>query len=160
MFRVQQAFDAQYGMNAPAQGSMLTADQMRERQAHLPDLQAQMAAVLSPERQADYQTSTAPGAQPVGRLVARLELPTSTVGEVLTIQKETQAQATAVRTDRTLTPAVRNQALAALADQAAAQLTTKLGTKGLDAYRQNGGAWLQNLVPVQVAPRGGAVAPP
>jgi hypothetical protein len=96
----------------------------------------------------------------VARIVSRLDMPMSTVGQVVTIQKEIQAQANALRSDRTLTPDVRNQALATLQQQANEQIAARIGSNGLAAYKSSAGSWIQGLVPPPPVARGGAVAAP
>ena len=65
-----------------------------------------------------------------------------------------------MQTNRQLPVEDRNAQLAALNAEANAKLTTALGQRGFDVYKQNGGQWLQILQPRPAAPagaRGGAV---
>jgi hypothetical protein len=144
LFKLQSALDEQYPMPT---GGMITSEQMAPRQAAEKQLQPQIQALLGPDRYADYQLATDPKYQQVNRLVARLELPASTSVEVVNVQENIQKQAMALRQDGTLTPDQRNAQLAALAQQAQTQLTATLGLRGYEAYKDNGGYWLQNLQP-------------
>jgi hypothetical protein len=153
IFRLQQAFDEQYGSNTySAFSAPPTPDQMRERQTQQQALDAQIQNVLSPDRAADYKQATDPAYQQINRLVTRLELPPSAAADVVTVQQDIQQRATAVRQDRTLAPADRTAALAALAAEASTKITTTLGTSGFEAYKSYGGTWLQNLQPRPAPP--------
>lgn len=77
--------------------------------------------------------------------MVRLDLPLATVGVLNGARDQTVAQASAVRSDTTLTEAQRTERLAALADQAKSQLTSTLGARGYAAYEEIKGAWLQTL---------------
>jgi tRNA(Ile)-lysidine synthase len=58
-----------------------------------------------------------------------------------------QARARAIQTNRDLPAADRATQLAALQAEATAKLTTSLTPRGLAAYKENGGYWLENLKP-------------
>lgn len=156
LFRLQQTFDDKYP-NSLLMGSV-SQDLLRERSQAQQKLKEDMAAALPPDRAEAYRLSTENGATTVARIVNRLEMPLSTVAQVMAVQKEIQAQANALRTDRTLTPDVRNQALAALQQQANTQIANKIGANGLAAYKSAAGSWIQNLVPPPPLVRGGAPA--
>jgi hypothetical protein len=154
LFRLQQAFDEKYPPSLAASGNM---NALLERSVAQQQLREDMANALPPDRAAAYRLLTEGSATAVARLVTRLDLPMSTVGEIVTVQREIQAQANAVRTDRNLTPDGRNQALAALQQQADARIARQIGANGLAAYKSSAGAWIQNLLPPP-PPRGGAPA--
>jgi len=143
IFKLQQAFDEKYG----SANLVSNPELFRQRQVQQQELLTQVKAVLSPERVADYQQASDPAYQMVNRLVARLELPASAATQVVTVQQEITKRASTVRSDKTLSTEVRNMQLNALAQEATSRLTTTLGTRGLEAYKQYGGQWVQSLVP-------------
>jgi hypothetical protein len=66
---------------------------------------------------------------------------------------------TALRSDRNLTPDARNQALVELQQGVVARAAGVLGgPRGLEAYKVNGGQWMQNMVPPTMPPD--AASPP
>ncbi len=158
LFKLQQAFDEKYP-NSLMMGSV-SQDLLRERSQAQQKLKEDMAAALPPDRAEAFLLASEPNASTVARIIGRLDMPMSTVGQVITIQKEIQAQATALRTDRTLTADVRNQALAALQQQANERIAARIGSNGLAAYKSSAGSWIQNLVPPPPVARGGAPASP
>lgn len=132
-------------------------DQMRQIQAAALE---NARAVLPADRFAELKQAVDPLYQQVNRLVARLELPTSAATEVVTVQQDIQKRATAVRGNRELSAEQRNEQLGALAQEASAKISTALGgTRGLEAYKQYGGQWLQTIVP-RPAPAAPGAPPP
>jgi hypothetical protein len=79
--------------------------------------------------------------------VARLELPAATSQQVVALQQDIQTRARAIQTNRDLPAADRTTQLEALQAEATAKLTTSLTARGLAAYKENGGYWLENLKP-------------
>jgi hypothetical protein len=156
LFKLQQAFDEKYPSNLLGGASQ---DLLRERSQAQLKLKEDMAAALPADRAEAYRLSTENGATTVARIVNRLELPMATVGQVMGVQKEIQAQANALRTDRTISAEVRNQALAALQQQANDRIAGQIGINGLAAYKGSAGSWIQNLVPPAPVPRGGTPVP-
>jgi hypothetical protein len=86
------------------------------------------------------------------RHTALLQLPRSTVGEVASLRDDYLARAAALRHQRDLPDAERNAQLAALQNEAIAKITSKLGERGLRAYRSFDGVWLQALGPTAARP--------
>jgi hypothetical protein len=105
--------------------------------------------VLTPDRVEAYKQAIDPAYQMVNRLVARLELPATAASDVVSVQKDIFQRAGTVRSDRNLTPEVKNAQLTALAEEATGKLSAVLGARGLEAYKQYGGQWVQSLVPRQ-----------
>ncbi|MEO6995160.1 MAG: hypothetical protein ABI273_16260 [Lacunisphaera sp.] len=142
IFDLQQSFDDKYGST-----NMMTAASYRDRQTHQPELLDQVKNVLTPDRFAAYAQAVDPAYQTVNRLVARLDLPASAATDVVGVQKDISSRASAVRSDPNLTRDVKNAQLSALADEATGKLNVVLGARGLEAYKQFGGQWVQNLAP-------------
>ncbi len=150
IFRLQQAFDEKYG----SANSTTTLDLYRQRQSHQQELTDQINAILTPDRAQAYKQAIDPAYQMINRLVARLELPASAATSVVEVQQDINKRANLVRSDRSLTPDLKNAQLDLLSQEATTKLTTVLGTRGLDAYKQYGGGWVQNLVPRRPPPGG------
>ncbi len=144
IFDLQQAFDDKYGST-----NMMTAASYNERQSHQQELLDQVKNVLTPDRFAAYEQAVDPAYQMVNRLVARLDLPASAATDVVAVQKDIGTRASAVRSDPNLTRDLKGAQLSALADEAMGKLNAVLGARGVEAYKQYGGQWMQNLVPRQ-----------
>jgi hypothetical protein len=150
LFKLQQATEPQPN----ATGTIAFGDQYRQRQQ---DLLAQAATVLTPERYEAYKQAIEPAYQNASRLLTRLDLPTTLAPQLVSTQQEVVKQASALQSDRTLTTEQRNAQLGALLESTTARLSTLLGgTRGLEAYKAQGGGWLQMLQPrkTPTPPRG------
>jgi hypothetical protein len=147
LFRLQSAFDAQWGQMyaTPSQ------DEMRARSAAQGELNKQIEAALGPQRYADYQRSTDYSYRQATTLVARLELPHETADQLYAVRKDIE--------DRMRTAPMPPAQRAALAEEATAKVSALLGPRGFEAYKQNGGQWLQNLVPRPSQPRPAITSP-
>jgi hypothetical protein len=147
IFKIQQAFDDQFGSTM-----VMTMEQRRQYMEAQKQLLPQFQAVLAPDRFAAYQQAIDPAYQQINRLVARLDLPPETSTQVVALQKDLQQRAMAVQTARDVTPDERAAQLAALNQEAKDKLTQSLGARGFEAYKTNGGYWLQMLQPRSAAP--------
>ncbi|MEO5959503.1 MAG: hypothetical protein ABIZ49_02445 [Opitutaceae bacterium] len=148
IYQLQFAFDEQYlspfymGVPTPEQ-----QQQQRQRSEAQKLLTDQIKAMLG-TRAEEYTRSTDYNYQRTTQLVARLELPPETAPQVYTVQKEFEQRRMTIAQNRDLPAEQRTQQLTALHDEATAKLTPLLGgTRGLEAYKTNGGTWLQSLVP-------------
>lgn len=151
IFALRRPFDEQAmltNMNGlPSQEQM--AQQSKAREA----LKAQIVAALGPERGAEYELTTDYNYRRVSQVVARLELPPETTRQLSNTQKEYQQRMADIRKNAA-NPDERSAQLTALHQEATAKLSTMLGgAEGFEAYKQYGGAWLQNMVPRPVPPR-------
>jgi hypothetical protein len=140
IFKAQQEFDSQYGTDGN-----LTPDQQRERQAHQGDLLAKIQEAIGPGRADDYKLQTDPNYLQTKRLVERLDLPAAATQQVVSVQNDISKRADAIRKDTSLSVADRNSQLAALADEASGSISTVIGERGMAAYKDNGGGWIQSL---------------
>ncbi len=142
LFQATRAAESQFG--SLSSGGPIAAEQAtKSREAILASMQSQ----LSPERFAELSQATDPKYQQVNRLVARLELPASTAVTVVAIQQDAQQRVATLRRDTTLSADQRNAQLAELSQEATGKLTAALTPRGLEAYKQNGGYWMQSLNP-------------
>ncbi|MBC7369610.1 MAG: hypothetical protein H7343_22810 [Undibacterium sp.] len=143
LYKLPAAFEAQYNVR----DSQPSPEKMAARPGAEKQLQAAILASLPPDRVAEYKLATDPNYQQVNRLFARLELPPATSRQVVALQQDIQARANTLRSDRTLAPEARNAQLTALRQEATTKLSTSLTPRGLEAYKQNGGFWIQSLQP-------------
>lgn len=149
IFALQSAFDQQFNTSLGG----IDIELMRQRSQAQTDLTAQIKAVLSPDRVADYEKSTDSSYRQAVALVTRLDLPQDNATQLWALQKDTQQRLASLRSDRTLSVDARNQALTALQQDVTSRATGVLGgPRGFDAYKQNGGQWVQNIVPPILPP--------
>lgn len=149
IFALQYAFDQQYNTSIGG----IDIELMRQRSQAQTDLTAQIKAVLSPDRVTDYEKSTDGSYRQAFALVTRLDLPKDNATQLWALQKDAQQRLTALRTDRSLSVDARNQALSSLQQEVTSRATGVLGgPRGFDAYKQNGGQWMQNLAPMILPP--------
>jgi hypothetical protein len=124
------------------------SDQAAAVKAGADALIAQLNTALPPDRAADVQLALDPQFSQLGRLVNRLDLPMSAAKQVYDVQQSTLQQAKVINADMSLTTDTRNAQLTTLQQEATATIGKALGGKrGLNAYKQFGGAWLSTLVP-------------
>ena len=108
--------------------------------------QAEIKAALGPERAADFEAVSRAGSDRLPALVARLNLPLTTITAVNAVRDDTNSRAKAIRDNTTLSTEQRSAQLAALAAEAETDLRTLFVTpRGLDAYKDIKGEWLRNL---------------
>jgi hypothetical protein len=155
IFALQYAFDQHY--NTALGG--LDIEVMRQRSQAQGELNAQIKALLTAERALDYEKATDTSYRQAVAFTTRLQLPPDAANQLWTLQKDTQQRLTALRSDRNLTPDARNQALVELQQGVVARAAGVLGgPRGLEAYKVNGGQWMQNMVPPTMPPD--AASPP
>lgn len=106
---------------------------------------AQARTVLTPERFADLQAAMNPGNDKLGKLVARLELPPSTITTVNTVRDDIMNRAKSIYNDESIPVAQRNAQFATLAAEADQKLTATLGQRGYAAYVDLKGEWIRSL---------------
>jgi len=161
LYRLTQAAEAQSGARADGtQIGPISAEDRARQQAAKAALQAQIDAALGPARAAEYRQAIEPAYQEVARLLNRLDLPVTIAPQVISVQQDIQQRANAVRQDRSLTAEDRTSQLEVLAQEAQARLTSSLGQRGYEAYKNYGGWWVNNLVPRPRANPAGPVIVP
>ena len=149
LFPIYQAFQEQF----PGQAAGLSPEQTIARRAAEDLMQEQLKGLLGADRAADFKQAIDPAFAQLNRLVGRLEMPISAARQVAAVQRDMQTRAGALHADRTLATADRNTQLAALAGEASTKIGAALGgARGLEAYKQYGGQWLDSLVPRPPAP--------
>ena len=125
---------------------------MRARTAAQKQLMDDIKAAVGDQRFADYQRATNSSYRQASQLVGRLELPPETANQVYALQQDLQQRAGTIRRSAGSAEAAMAE-LTALAAEAKAKVTAALGDRGFEAYKQNGGQWLQNLAPRPPPPK-------
>jgi hypothetical protein len=158
LYKLQKGFDDRFGQlySQPSQ------EEMRIRSEAQRQLNDQIKAALAPARAEAWERATNYEYRTTSQLVARLELPPDTTDKAWSVRDEFQKRVTQVRQDQSLTPEQRNQQYAALQKEAVEKVAPLFGgARGVEAYKQYGGRWIESLVPRPPpdAPRPAAIAP-
>jgi hypothetical protein len=145
VFKLRQPFDEQfsgmYNTGLPSQ------QQMSQREDAQKLLNEQIKALLGPDRGADYERAINYDYRRASQLIARLDLPADTGPKLWDIQQEYQKLRMDVFRSN---PSVdeRNAQLTAMQKEATEKIMPLLGSaRAVEAYKQYGGSWLQNMVP-------------
>jgi hypothetical protein len=144
VYNLQRSFDDRFGQiySQPSQ------EEMRARSEAQRQLQDQIKGALGPVRAAEYERATNYEYRTTSQLVARLELPPETTNKVWAVRDEIQQRANQLRQDPSLTSEQRTGQLAALHQEAIEKVAPLLGgARGVEAFKQYGGQWLEQLVP-------------
>lgn len=144
LFKLQRSFDERFGpyYSQPSQ------EEMRLRSEAQRQLNDQIKAALGPTRSEAYERATNYEYRTTSQLVARLELPPETTDQAWKIRDEIQKRGMLARQDQSLTPEQRTEHSAELQKEAIAKLTTLFGgARGIEAYKQYGGQWIDQMVP-------------
>jgi hypothetical protein len=161
VYRLQKAFDDAYapnsggvvmGMNmvvmgTPSATASTVAVSPEQREAAQARLREEMVALLGEERVAAMERANDFSYRAMETIANRLQLPNQVVVQAYSVQKDIQQRASAIRGDRTLTPEQRSARLRTLQQEAAQKLGNLLTPRGLDAYKINGGQWINTLTP-------------
>jgi len=144
LYKLQSEYDAQFGRLY----GMPSSEEQQRRSAALRQLNDQIKATLGPVRGAEYERANDYYFRQTNQLVNRLELPAETTTQIWEVKQDLEQRASAIRRDPSLPADDRAKQLAVLAEEASAKVTPLLGgARGLEAYQQNGGSWMQSLTP-------------
>lgn len=140
VYNARKPFDDRY-RDFYSPGVPRTPEQEKQQGEDYRRMITEVKAALGPTRAADYERTSDYAFQQATRLAERLQLPDTAANEIWAVQKDIQkrqfpSDAAGPKTD-----------LAALAAEAKTRLVAVLGEKGFEAYRRNGGDWLQSLEP-------------
>jgi hypothetical protein len=141
VYRLQRDFDERYGRD-----NLSGAEEDRRRAAQ-PELAAQIAAALGPERFADFQVFTDGNYSGTRSFVTSVGLPVETAKSLVTVQREVNRRAAELRADRSVPDDQRAAQLAALQKEADAKVSAIVGAERLDGYKRGAGNWLSRIVP-------------
>jgi hypothetical protein len=109
------------------------------------DLEARRRALLGEDRYAEWQRSNEPDYGLLTRVAERLNLPTETAVQAYDLREQALAQAEAVRANAALDAERKQALLQQLQAEAESALTSTLGARGFEAYRENGADWQQRF---------------
>jgi hypothetical protein len=136
---LEEQFPTKFGADTP--------EEMAPRVAAEKAMQEQFKTLLGAERYAEFQLSRDYNYQQAAKVTERLRLPATATTQVYAVQQEIQQRAAALRVNRTLSADDRTAQLSALATEASERISSVFGPSGLEAYKQYGGQWLQQLTP-------------
>jgi len=144
LYKLQATYDERFG----PMYAIPSPEEQRQRSEAQRDLNEQIKATLGPARGAEYDRATDYNYRQTSQLVARLELPADTTTKIWEVKQDVEQRANALRRDTSLAPEARLQQLTALATESTTRLTPLLGgQRGMEAFKQYGGFWLNNLTP-------------
>lgn len=115
----------------------------KAREAAEAQVQDQIKAALGEARYAEYKQANNRDAHQENRVVSRLGLPLSIAAQLVEMKQEYRDVSRAISTDKQLTREQKNEQLSALTKDSEAKITSLIGQRGLDAYREYGGSWLR-----------------
>ncbi len=110
-------------------------------------LASQLEATLGPDRYAEYVQARQSGNDKLSRLVARLDLPLTVIGQVNAVRDDISQRAKDIRSNTQLSSVERDAQLAALQQEATTKVTAALGQRGFNAYQDMKGDWIRALTP-------------
>lgn len=150
LYALRAAVDEQLGNPDPFLSRK--RDQAEGRDKAETQLREQYRTVLGEERYAEYLRSREGNYEQLRRLAERLELPKETAANIHHLQKSTEQKANEIRRNSKLKPEERNAQLSALATTVKTMVSTALGSRGYEAYLEQGCYWLRNLEPPKPSP--------
>jgi hypothetical protein len=112
------------------------------------EINAQVKAQLGDARFAEYERAQDWSYKELARLTEKLELPKESAATVYDMKKVAEDQVKEIRSDKSLTPEQRTQALQAVREATEKAVATSLGgEKNFNRYKLLGGWWIFNLAP-------------
>jgi hypothetical protein len=151
IFKLRQPFDEQWNRNYDS--GLPSQEDMTRRSTANKELSERIKAMLGPVRGPEYELATDSNYRRTSQVVARLELPPETTKQLWDVQRDFQQRSGEIRRSAPDQP-TRIAQLTALQQEASAKVGSMLGgTRGLEAYKQFGGTWLNNMVPRPIAPK-------
>lgn len=106
---------------------------------------AQMRELIGPEGYAAFQRATDGRYESIYRVAQRLELPDATAAQVYDLRRQAEEASHRVQTDKLLTAEARQAQLQAIGAETRQSLSTAFGTKGMAAYENLDGGWMQQF---------------
>lgn len=146
----EQEFRSIYKLRSSLEPYMpnMSQEEMQRRMTAENQVRDQIKALLGPTRAAEYQRATDYSYRQTSQLVARLELPTDTTAKIWDVKQDIEQRSNALRREAALSAEERTKQLSALADESSKRIGALLGgQRGLDAFKQNGGQWIEALKP-------------
>jgi tetratricopeptide (TPR) repeat protein len=142
IFKVQKAFDDQYGLMGMGLGG--DAEGQKKRSEAEAARQEQMKSILGDQRYADYQRETDFQFKALSKVADRQGLPKESAVQVWDMKKVAEQEANRVRSDSSLNPQQRQAALQAVRAETERSISKVLGDDGFGSYKKQNGAWWLN----------------
>lgn len=147
IFQLRKKFDDDYGMSGMGNASKEDRDKMNAAQK---EMNAQVKGLLGDTRYAEYERAQDYAYQSIYRVTERNGLPKDSAIKVYDMKKVAEDQAKAVRSDKSLTPEQRQEALKGIRAETENAARTVLGDKAWSSYQdQRGNNWLRGISPDQ-----------
>lgn len=135
-------------MEAQAAFSPKDAD-FKSRAAQLQQQsKAQTRELIGPDGYAAFQRATDGCYELIYRVTQRLELPDTAAAQTYDIRRQAEEAAHGVQADNSLAAEARQAQLQAIGAETRKSLSAALGTKGLAAYENLDGGWMQQFTAV------------
>jgi len=153
IFALQKELEDKYPYNysLTSSGGVDTSALWQARSEEQKNIDAQIKDMLGDARYADYVRGQRRDYQSLMAAAERFDLSAEAVVQTYQVRDDTANEAKRISDDSSLTTEQKNEAYAALAEQATAQIKAALGDEVGDAYINNALGWLKNL------PKGGTV---
>ncbi|MCC6232128.1 MAG: hypothetical protein IT580_05760 [Verrucomicrobiales bacterium] len=158
LFRLQREGERQASALAaaaddPQRGEKLEALEQEQQQ--------NVRQALGEQRFKEYQRARDPDYQTLYSLALGHQVPTEVAGQVWDMRAAVEVQTDRVRANPLLTVDQKVRALEAIRETTQSSIVDVLGEPLLDAYRQNGGSWLESLTaPIDLGESGIPIIPP
>ncbi len=110
---------------------------------------AQTRELIGPDGYAAFERATDSRYETIYRVSQRLELPAATAAQVYDIRRQAEEAAHQVQADKSLTAETRQAQLQAIGAETRQGLSAAFGTKGLAAYENLDGGWMQQFTSVK-----------
>lgn len=111
--------------------------------------ESQTRELIGPDGYAAFQRATDVRYEPIYRVTQRLELPDSTAAQAYDIRRQAEEAANRVQADKSLAVDDRQARLQVIGSETMRSLSAALGAKGLAAYENLDGGWMQQLTSVR-----------
>jgi hypothetical protein len=106
---------------------------------------AQTRALIGSDGYAAFERATDGRYEPIYRVAQRLELPDATAAQVYDLRRQAEDAAQRVQADKSLAAEARQAQLQAISAETRQSLSAAFGTKGLAAYENLDGGWMQQF---------------
>jgi len=142
VFKLQKAFDDQYGMTRGGGGD----DALRQARDQAQQvLEEQLKALLGDQRFKDYNLSQDDQYRNIYEFAQKNNLTTDTAQKIYEVRVAAEAERQRIQSDRSMSSDQRQAQLAALANQTKQALGTFLGPDTFNTYQQSDGRWMNRL---------------
>ena len=147
LYKKRKAYDDEFG-GAFGAALNLKGEEKAKQDAAKKALEESVKAQLGDERYADYKRSEDFAYQAMFRAASREGLGKDAAVKAFNMKKAAEDQATAIRTDKSLSSDQRIAALRGIRDETERSVKGVLGEKGFTSYERNNGAyWLKGIAP-------------